>query len=83
MWVSFCLCAILSVGWVKGSEILWSSEKDAYYLIGNGKVYNVENIMENTKVFELSCTRKGERDRVITIEKKLATDEQSRLKGDL
>ena len=74
---------ILSVGWVKGSEILWSSEADAFYLIGNGKVYNVENIMENTKVFELSCTRKGERDRVITIEKKLATDEQSRLKGDL
>lgn len=73
---------ILSVGWVKGSEILWRRDEDAFYLIGNGKVYNVENIVENTKVFELSCTRKGERDRVITIEKKLATDEQSRLKGD-
>ena len=70
----------LSMGWLKGSEILWTSEDKGYYLIGNGKIYNVENIMENTKVFELSCTRKGERDRVITIEKKEAIDEQSRLK---
>lgn len=70
----------LSMGWLKGSEILWTSEEKGYYLIGNGKIYNVENIMENTKVFELSCTRKGERDRVITIEKKEAIDEQSRLK---
>lgn len=70
----------LSMGWLKGSEILWISEATSYYLIGNGKVYNVENVMENTKVFELSCTRKGERDRVITIEKKDAIDEQSRLK---
>lgn len=71
----------LSMGWIKGSEILWSSEEKSYYLIGNGNIYNVENIMENTKVFELSCTRKGERDRIITIEKKDAIDEQSRLKG--
>lgn len=72
----------LSMGWLKGSEILWTSEEKSYYLIGNGKIYNVENIMENTKVFELSCTRKGERDRVITIEKKDAIDEQSRLKSN-
>ena len=70
----------LSMGWLKGSENLWTSEDKGYYLIGNGKIYNVENIMENTKVFELSCTRKGERDKVITIEKKEAIDEQSRLK---
>ena len=70
----------LSMGWLKGSEILWTSEEKSYYLIGNGKVYNVENVMENTKVFDLSCTRKGERDRVITIEKKEAIDEQSRLR---
>ena len=70
----------LSMGWLKGSEILWTLEEKGYYLIGNGNVYNVENVMENTKVFELSCTRKGERDRVITIEKKEAIDEQSRLK---
>lgn len=69
-----------SMGWLKGSEILWTSEGTGYYLIGNGKIYNVESVMENTKVFELSCTRKGERDRVITIEKKEAIDEQSRLK---
>lgn len=70
----------LSMGWLKGSEILWTSEEKSYYLIGNGKIYNVENVEENTKVFELSCTRKGERDRVFTIEKKDAIDEQSRLK---
>ncbi len=70
----------LSMWWLRGSEILWTSEEKSYYLIGNGKIYNVENVMENTKVFELSCTRKGERDRVITIEKKDAIDEQSRLK---
>ena len=70
----------LSMGWLKGSEILWTSEEKGYYLIGNGNIYNVENVMENTKVFELSCTRKGERDRVITIEKKEAIDEQSILK---
>lgn len=71
---------LLSMGWMSGSDILWTSEEASYYLIGNGKIYNVENVMENTKVFELSCTRKGERDRVITIEKKEAIDEYSILK---
>lgn len=69
-----------SMGWLKGSEILWTAEGVGHYLIGNGNVYHVESYTENTKVFELSCTRKGERDRVITIEKKEAIDEQSRLK---
>ena len=71
---------LLSMGWLKGSEILWIGEDASYYMIENGKVYNVVNVMENTKVFELSCTGKGERDRVITIEKKEAIDEQSRLR---
>ena len=70
----------LSMWWLKGSEILWTSEEKSYYLIGNGKVYNVENVMENTKAYKISCTRKGERDRIFTIEKKDAIDEQSRLK---
>ncbi|MBR3823891.1 MAG: hypothetical protein IKJ39_01695 [Lachnospiraceae bacterium] len=70
----------LSMGWLKGSEILWTLEGTGYYLIANGNVYNVESVTENTKVFELSCTRKGERDRVITIEKKESIDDLSILK---
>lgn len=70
----------LSMGWLKGSEILWTSDGTGYYLIANGNIYNVESVMENTKVFELSCTRKGERDRVITIEKKESIDDLSILK---
>lgn len=61
---------VMSVGWLSGSKILWTGEEKSYYLNESGKLYNVEAVMENDKVFELACTRAGERDRTITIEKK-------------
>lgn len=61
---------VMSVGWLGGSRVLWISEEKSYYLNESGKLYHVEAVVENDKVFELACTRKGERDRIITIEKK-------------
>lgn len=64
------LAVVLSLGWLRGSKTLWTSEEASYFLTETGKLYHVESVMENEKVFELACTREGERDRTITIEKK-------------
>lgn len=61
---------IMSVGWLGGSRTLWMGEDGGYYLNEVVKLYHVTTVMENDKVFELACTRVGERDRTITIEKK-------------
>lgn len=61
---------VFSLGWLRGSRTLWTGEEKNYFLEDNGKLYHVESVMENTKVYEISCTRAGERDRTITIEKK-------------
>lgn len=68
------IAAVFSVGWLRGSRTLWTSETESYFLEDNGKLYQVESVMENTKVFEIACTRVGERDRTITIEKKVKPD---------
>ena len=64
------LAAVLSPGWLAGSRTLWTSEAESYYMTEGGKLYHVESVVENSKVFEIACTRAGERDRTITIEKK-------------
>lgn len=64
------LAFVMSVGWLSGSRVLWKGEENSYYLNEGCKLYKVENILENDKVFELACTRAGERDRTITIEKR-------------
>ena len=64
------LAFVLSTGWLRGSKTLWMSKEASYFLNETGKLYNVESVAENGKAFELSCTRVGERDRIITIEKK-------------
>ena len=64
------LAVALSTGWLVGSKTLWTSEEASYYMTEGGKLYHVEAVTENTKVFEIACTRAGERDRTITIEKK-------------
>ncbi len=61
---------VMSVGWLGGSRTLWTGEEGGFYLNETCKLYTVTSVMENDKVFELACTRKGERDRTITIEKK-------------
>lgn len=61
---------VMSVGWLGGSRTLWQGEEGGFYLNEVGKLYTVTSVVENDKVFDLACTRKGERDRTITIEKK-------------
>ena len=61
---------VMSVGWLGGSRTLWMGAEGGFYLNETGKLYHVSAVVENDKVFELACTRKGERDRTITIEKK-------------
>ncbi len=61
---------VMSVGWLGGSRTLWIGEEGGYYLNETGKFYHVTTVAENEKVYELACTRAGERDRTITIEKK-------------
>lgn len=61
---------VMSVGWLGGSRTLWQGEGESFYLNETCKLYKVISVVENDKVFELACTRKGERDRTITIEKK-------------
>lgn len=61
---------VMSVGWLGGSRTLWQGEEGGFFLNEVGKLYTVTSVVENDKVFELACTRKGERDRMITIEKK-------------
>lgn len=60
---------VMSVGWLSGSRTLWMREGNGFYLNETCKLYNVTSVVENEKVYELACTRKGERDRTITIEK--------------
>lgn len=64
------LAAVLSTGWIVGSRTLWTSQEESYYMTEGGKLYHVESVTENEKVFEIACTRAGERDRTITVEKK-------------
>ncbi len=66
------LVVVFCGGWLQGSKTLWTGEEDSYYLNESGKLYHVESVVENDKVFELACTRTGERDRTITIPKKTA-----------
>ena len=64
------LAFVMSVGWLGGSRTLWMGETGGFYLNEACKLYQVTDVVENDKVYELACTRKGERDRTITIEKK-------------
>lgn len=64
------LAFLSSIGWMKGSRVLWSGETESYYQNERCKLYTVSNVMENDEVFELACSASGERDRTITIAKK-------------
>ena len=63
---------VLSFGWMKGSAIIWTDESGSsgYYMTEKGVFYTVREIMENTQVWELACSRPGDRERIITIYKK-------------
>ena len=63
---------VLSFGWMKGSAIIWTDESGSsgYYMTEKGVFYTAREIMENTQVWELACSRPGDRERIITIYKK-------------
>ena len=71
----------LSFLWLRGSRVLWTSEKESYYLDETGRLFTVNTLTENDDAIEMACSIAGDRDRNITIYKRKQYDNSD--KNDL
>jgi len=64
------LCPLWLTG---GSRTLWTGEagEDSFFLDETTKWYEVSNVMENDDVVEIKCKAPGDRERTISIAKKM------------
>lgn len=65
---------VLSPLWLSGgSRVLWTdhSGEEAYFLDESTKWYKVSKLMENDDVLEITCQAPGDRERTISIPKKM------------
>lgn len=63
------LLAVAWFGWVKGGRVLWTGEKDSYFLDEDGKFYKVKAVSENEELVFVVCIFNQLRDKTVIIKK--------------
>lgn len=63
------LMAVAWFGWVKGGRVLWTGEKESYFLNEDGRFYKVKAVTENEELVFVVCVLNQLRDKTVIIKK--------------
>lgn len=74
------LMTVAWFGWVKGGRVLWTGEKESWFLNEDGRFYSVKKVTENEDLVFVVCALNAFRDKTVIIHK--GTLEKIKAPGD-